>query len=63
MVYGTGPCVGWFSQEASGKKLIGESLKDVGRLEPSQLLPLGNGIGGEDRDILFVFYFVHRCFL
>lgn len=36
-------------QEATGQKLTGESLKDVGRLEPSQRLPLENGIGGEDR--------------
>jgi len=44
-------------QEATGQKLIGESLKDVGRLEPSQRLPLENGIGGEDRVERHTFHF------
>lgn len=58
-------------QEASGQKLTGESLKDVGRLEPSQRLPLENGIGGEDRVERHIFHFslctrvffkMRRCF-
>lgn len=55
-------------QEASGQKLTGESLKDVGRLEPSQRLPLENGIGGEDRverhrKTHLSFFTLYTCFL
>ena len=51
-------------QEATGQKLIGENLKDVGRLKPSQQLPLENWIGGEDgvqRHTFHVFT-LYTCF-
>lgn len=44
-------------QEAYGEKLIGESLKDVGRLDPSQLewgLEVKTGEGDTSFDFCFV---------